>query len=91
MSKQRKDVLEKDTWNTSDLFKTEKLWVDSLEYCENALNEVASYKGLLNNEIKLKEFFDVYEDLAKRFESVYQYASLNSDVDVSDSHHSSNL
>ena len=83
----RSDVPVEFTWDTSVIFESEAAWEEALAKIPGYGQQLASYKGRLGESPQtLLEFFKLNDEVSLLGSRVYSYASLNSDVDLSNSH-----
>ena len=83
----RSEVPVEFTWDTSVIFESEAAWEEALAKIPGYSQQLASYKGRLGESPQtLLEFFKLNDEVSLLGSRVYSYASLNSDVDLSNSH-----
>ncbi len=87
----RSEVKIENTWNTSDIFSTNEKWQKTLDHCIEEFKSFKNFEGELNNAKSLLDFFEKLEEVTRTFQSVYHYAVLNNDVDISNSDSYANL
>lgn len=84
----RNEVPEELTWDLSRIFKSDKDWENAYQYVKNDINDLADLKNTITNSGK-----DLYEAITqmlavkRRFENIYVYATMASDVDTSNNHY----
>ena len=71
-------------WDLSYLFKNEECWEKEFESIKDAFKELPSFQGKLGNEEDFVEYKKKCMSLEERFEKIYQYASLKSDLNKKD-------
>ncbi len=80
---ERKDVDQKYKWNLNDLYSSKDEWGKAKDETENKINEIAKYKGKLDESASnllytLKTYFDTYKELSR----VYEYANDTKDQNL---------
>ncbi|MBQ7882163.1 MAG: oligoendopeptidase F [Treponema sp.] len=81
----RSEVSEKDKWDLSTLYKSDKDWEIALESIPSLIENLVAFKGkLAENSNNLLNALKAYESLFLTAESVYNYASLKHTADESD-------
>ena len=84
----RNEVPEELTWDLSRIFKSDKDWENAYQNVKNDINDLADLKNTITNSGK-----DLYEAITqmlavkRRFENIYVYATMASDVDTSNNHY----
>lgn len=84
----RNEVPEELTWDLSRIFKLDKDWENAYQNVKNDINDLADLKNTITNSGK-----DLYEAITqmlavkRRFENIYVYATMASDVDTSNNHY----
>ena len=71
-------------WDLSYFFANDEEFEKELEGLNEYLPKLASYKGQLSDEAKLKEYFQLSDELETKLYKVYQYAHLKSDLNKKD-------
>lgn len=71
-------------WDLTYLFKDEALWQQELDSLKEEFKKLPAYQGKLANEKDFVEYKKACINLEERFEKVYQYASLKSDLNKKD-------
>ena len=71
-------------WNLTYLFENDQAWEKELEALKEEFKRLPSYKGKLGNEVDFVEYKRGGIKFEERFEKVYQYASLKSDLNKKD-------
>lgn len=81
----RSEVPETDKWDLSTLYKSDQDWEKDLSQIPELTKKFLSYKGHLKDSSEsLLNCLKAYEELYKRLETVYCYASLKHTADESD-------
>lgn len=84
----RSEVPVQDTWDTSQIFKTEDDFHATFKEIESKIPQLASYRGKLSsNKETLKEALELRNDVFLKFYHLSVYAHLESDVDTANSHY----
>ena len=71
-------------WDLSYFFANDEEFEKELEGLNEYLPRLASYKGQLSDEAKLKEYLRLSDELETKLYKVYQYAHLKSDLNKKD-------
>ena len=80
---QRNEINEKDTWDLSTIFETDKKWEEELALLTEDTKEAASLEGhLLDSAGSLLNITERYLDLSRRLEKLYVYAHMKNDQDT---------
>ena len=80
---QRNEINEKDTWDLSTIFETDKKWEEELALLTEDTKQAASLEGhLLDSAASLLEITERYLDLSRRLEKLYVYAHMKNDQDT---------
>ena len=80
---QRNEINEKDTWDLSTIFETDKKWEEELALLTEDTKQVASLEGhLLDSAESLLDITERYLDLSRRLEKLYVYAHMKNDQDT---------
>lgn len=80
---QRNEINEKDTWDLSTIFETDKKWEEELALLTEDTKEAASLEGhLLDSAESLLNITERYLDLSRRLEKLYVYAHMKNDQDT---------
>ena len=84
----RSEVPVEFTWDVSAVFETEAAWEEALAKIPAYAEQLAAFRGHLGDSAeKLLAFFRLGDEIEILAGKVYSYASLNSDVDLSNSHY----
>ena len=84
----RSEVPVEFTWDVSAIFESEAAWEEALAKIPAYAEQLAAFRGHLGDSAeKLLAFFRLGDEIEIVAGKVYSYASLNSDVDLSDSHY----
>ena len=78
-------------WDLSYFYKDENDFKKEFESLGEYVTRLSTYKGQLSDTAKLKEYLLLSEELEKKLFRVYQYASLNSDLNKKDTESSANV
>ncbi len=79
----RKNVEERFTWRTSDLFDNWEVWTAEKEQLIKDAAKIVDFTGqIASSPAKMLEFFLFYNDVSKRFARLSIYSSLNCDEDL---------
>ena len=80
---QRNEINEKDTWDLSTIFETDKKWEEELALLTEDTKQAASLEGhLLDSAESLLDITERYLDLSRRLEKLYVYAHMKNDQDT---------
>ena len=80
---QRNEINEKDTWDLSTIFETDKKWEEELALLTEDTKEAARLEGhLLDSAEILLNITERYLDLSRRLEKLYVYAHMKNDQDT---------
>ena len=80
---QRNEINEKDTWDLSTIFETDKKWEEELALLTEDTKQAASLEGhLLDSAESLLNITERYLDLSRRLEKLYVYAHMKNDQDT---------
>ena len=80
---QRNEINEKDTWDLSTIFETDKKWEEELALLTEDTKEAARLEGhLLDSAESLLNITERYLDLSRRLEKLYVYAHMKNDQDT---------
>ena len=71
-------------WNLTYLFKDDETWEKEFDSLRDLFKKIGTYKGRLSDEAAFVEFKKLEIEFEKRFEKIYQYASLKSDLNKKD-------
>ena len=84
--KKRCEIDVKDTWDLTQIFKTEEDFNQQYELFNKDKDKILEFKGKLLNDAKtLYEFSTLSDNLERRLYKLYYYAHLNYDVDTTNS------
>ena len=84
----RSEIREEDTWDLSDIFKSDELWFDEYEALKKLPEQAAGYRGRLGESAGvLLDFFKFDDDVSLRIRLLYGYAAQQSDEDVGNSYY----
>lgn len=79
----RSEIEDKYKWDLTRLFSDDKAWEQALNALPAQAQKAASYAGRLGESAAvLREYLDAEEDLERKIENVYCYASLRSSEDT---------
>ncbi len=82
--KLRSEIEEKYKWDLTRIYKNPKEWDKDLEELDKLIDKIPSFKGKLFSDSKtLKEYFEIEVEIDKLINKLYSYASLEHDVDIS--------
>ena len=80
---QRNEINEKDTWDLSTIFETDKKWEEELALLTEDTKQAVSLEGhLLDSAESLLDITERYLDLSRRLEKLYVYAHMKNDQDT---------
>ena len=80
---QRNEINEKDTWDLSTIFETDKKWEEELALLTEDTKEAAILEGhLLDSAESLLNITERYLELSRRLEKLYVYAHMKNDQDT---------
>ena len=80
---QRNEINEKDTWDLSTIFETDKKWEEELALLTEDTKQAARLEGhLLDSAESLLNITERYLDLSRRLEKLYVYAHMKNDQDT---------
>ena len=80
---QRNEIDEKDTWDLSTIFETDKKWEEELALLTEDTKQAASLEGhLLDSAESLLDITERYLELSRRLEKLYVYAHMKNDQDT---------
>ena len=71
-------------WNLTYLFENDDAWEKEFASLKDLFEKIGTYKGKLASEEAFVEFKKLEIEFEKRFEKIYQYASLKSDLNKKD-------
>lgn len=80
----RENIDKKYKWNLSDIYENYEKWNIDLEKVKEIQKELVEYKGKLNNEENLIDFFKKQEELDKIAYKLYRYPQLARDLNSFD-------
>ena len=79
----RNEVPVEQTWDLTDIFKTDELWSEEYEALGKMTDKIKSFEGKLSNSAKtLLDFFLLDDELEVRLSKLYGYANCKSDEDT---------
>ena len=78
-------------WDLTYLFKTQEDFNKALTTTMGIIDKLATYKGVLNDEQKFVEYYQLQKQLTATGLRAYQYASLKSDLNKKDSENAKQL
>ena len=82
----RSEALNEATWNAEAVFETREAWRVELIDVGEAMKEIESFPGTISSDTaRLTEWFDIYQRLARRVETLLFYAAMATAVDSNDS------
>ena len=82
--KLRSEIEEKYKWDLTRIYKNSKDWDKDLEELDKLIDKIPSFKGKLFSDSKtLKEYLELEVEIDKLINKLYSYASLEHDVDIS--------
>jgi oligoendopeptidase F len=81
--KTRDQIEDKYKLNTKELFKTNEDFLKELDYLNEEIKKISKYEGhILDSADSLYELLNLSEELDKRIERAYIYASISNDFDL---------
>ena len=83
--KKRSEIEEQFKWDLSGYFKSDEDFKKEFDFLKTKVTSLNKYKGKLNNEKTILQCLTENEELEKRFEVLYVYASLKTREDASNS------
>lgn len=79
----RTEIEVKDTWNLSDIYRTDESWRSAKKEVSERAEKIISYKGkIASSPQNLLEFLEFTSNISKEVSRLYSYASMRSDVDT---------
>ena len=83
MVKERKDIRIDDTWNVSDIYSDQELFLKSIKEIYALDNQIVGMKGhITDSSASLEKFYHLSDDMSLLFDKVSSFAHLNHDVDM---------
>lgn len=83
--KKRSEIEEKFKWDLSGYFKNDDEFLKEFEFLKSQINFLDSYKGKLNNEKTILECLRKSDEIDRRLEVLYVYATLKTREDAANS------
>lgn len=80
----RNEIPEKYKWNLADIYPTVDKWEEEFKVAEKSIEEIATFKGTLNNKKSILDCFNTTNELDKKFAKLYCYAAMGYDEDSKD-------
>lgn len=80
----RNEIPEKYKWNLADIYPTVEKWEEEFLTAEKSIEEIAKFKGTLNNKKNILDCFNTTNELDKKFAKLYCYAAMGYDEDSKD-------
>lgn len=81
----REEIDNKYKWDLTKLYKNNKEWQKDYEFVKNNFEKLASFKGYLNNDLKLKEFLEYENFIGQKLSKLAYYSYLSHDVELNNS------
>lgn len=78
-------------WDLTYFFKNEEEFEQAYAQLPSYLDQIASYRGKLNNEKSFVEYIELSDEFDAKLSKIFQYAHLKSDLDKRDIHANSKL
>ena len=81
---ERKDLLQEQQWQTTDIFPTDEAWEAEFKAVESEYGnyDFSVFKGKLGDKETLLKCFRLIDELSRRIEMLYLYAHLRHDEDM---------
>lgn len=89
--KKRSEIDEQFKWDLSGYFKTDDNFKKELDFLKTQVKALSSFKGKLNNEKNILDCLKKDEELSKRLEVLFVYASLKTREDAGNSFYQERL
>ena len=70
---EREEALDKYKWDLTDIYESQEEWEKDYNELMNNVGKYESYKGKLNNEETLKEYFEFNEWYSRKFMNLIMY------------------
>lgn len=80
----RNEIPEKYKWNLADIYPTVEKWEEEFLTAEKSIEEIAKFKGTLDNKKNILDCFNTTNELDKKFAKLYCYAAMGYDEDSKD-------
>ncbi|MBP3950396.1 oligoendopeptidase F [Bacillus suaedae] len=81
----RKDVPIAETWDLTDIFKTDAVWEQACKEVEESVGKLKAFDGAITDATSLYNYLFTSEEVGTTFKKVYVYAMLHLDLDTRDS------
>lgn len=81
----RKDVPTAETWDLTDIFKTDADWEQACKEVEESIGKLKAFDGAITDATSLYNYLFTSEEVGTTFKKVYVYAMLHLDLDTRDS------
>lgn len=81
----RKDVPTAETWDLTDIFKTDADWEQACKEVEESVGKLKAFDGAITDATSLYNYLFTSEEVGTTFKKVYVYAMLHLDLDTRDS------
>ncbi|NRD79477.1 oligoendopeptidase F [Bacillus sp. BRMEA1] len=82
--KTRSEIPVEEKWNFEDLYKSIEDWEEDYRFIENSTAELKKYDGLIHDGPSLYLYLSLNEQVSAKFNLVYVYGMLQTDVDTRD-------
>nr|WP_248735500.1 oligoendopeptidase F [Neobacillus rhizosphaerae] len=82
--KSRADVPDKEKWNIEDIYPSIESWEADYHFIEQMTAKLKQYDGAIHDGISLYLYLSEKEEVSSKFNLVYVYGMLQSDVDTRD-------
>ncbi|MGL5821551.1 MAG: oligoendopeptidase F [Sarcina sp.] len=83
--KKREEIEQKYKWAVEKIYADVNAWNNDFEALKEEAKVIKTFEGTLDNGSALKEYLNIYEKLARKFENLYVYASMKNHEDTANS------
>ena len=69
-------------WNLEEIYKSNEAFLEDLNGIKESIKGYLDFKGKLNNSKSVNEYFKFDEEISKRLQKLYSYASMKYDLNT---------
>jgi len=82
--KSREEVPDQEKWNIEDIYSSVEQWEKDYQYIEEKINDLKGFDGAIHDGPSLYHYLSESEQVSAKFNLIYVYGMLQSDVDTRD-------
>jgi oligoendopeptidase F len=82
--KSRAEVPQQEKWNFADIYPSIEKWEEDYNFIQSMTEKLKQYDGAIHNGASLYQYLSAKEEVSSKFNLVYVYGMLQTDVDTRD-------